>query len=358
MTKTHEKPRKIIHIDMDCFYAAIEMRDNPALLNQPIAVGGSSDKRGVLCTCNYLARQYGVRSAMPTATALRLCPNLIVLPVNMKKYKQVAKRIHAVFHEFTDLVEPLALDEAYLDVSNSKHYRGSATLIAQAIRERIWEMEKLTASAGVAPNKCLAKIASTWKKPNGLFTIRPQEVEEFVKILPVTKLFGVGKVMAEKLHAKGLMTCADLQKVTLPELVNQFGKVGKYLYDQCRGIDLRPVQPNRVRKSLSVERTFVQDINHANECSQAMQELYENLTERLSNSAAGYTIKNQYIKIKFHDFTVTTAEVMGQTANFEKYWNLFCEAYNRAKKPIRLLGLGVHFAHEQQLKKHVQGVLF
>lgn len=180
-------PRKIIHIDMDCFYAAIEIRDNPSLNNKPVAVGGAANQRGVLCTCNYIARKYGVHSAMPTAVAQRLCPGLVVLPVNMPKYKSVSQSINSIFQQFTDLVEPLSLDEAFLDVTHSIYCRGSATLMAQAIRETIFKEQQLTASAGVAPNKFLAKIASAWNKPNGLFVITPEEVSflALVFILPI-----------------------------------------------------------------------------------------------------------------------------------------------------------------------------
>jgi len=226
--------KKIIHIDMDCFYAAVEIRDNPALADKPVAVGGLAEERGVLCTCNYIARKYKVRSAMATAYAKRLCPNLIVLPVNMNKYREVANVIHGIFREFTDLVEPLSLDEAYLDVSDSPFFQGSATLIAKAIREKIWDTVNLTASAGVAPNKFLAKIASGWNKPNGLFVVRPQDVDGFVQQLAVDELFGVGKVTAKKLHDLGLKTCLDLQKKSLPELIDHLGeKNGKSFIRIC-----------------------------------------------------------------------------------------------------------------------------
>jgi DNA polymerase-4 len=197
---------------MDCFYAAIEVRDNPMLANEPVAVGGESDQRDVLCTCNYVARKYGLHAAIPSIIAYRQCPDLILLPVNMSKYRGVAKRIHAIFREFTDKVKPLALDEAYLDVTDMNAYDGSATLIAKAIVKKIYEDEYLIASAGVAPENFLAKIASGWKKPNGFFLITPDEVSEFFRKLPVEKLFGVGKVTAEELHQEGIKTCADLQK--------------------------------------------------------------------------------------------------------------------------------------------------
>lgn len=353
----NKSSRKIIHIDMDCFYAAVEIRDNPSLANKPVAVGSPYQKRGVLCTCNYIAREYGVRSAMPNAVAYRHCKDLIILPVDMPKYKQVAQSIHAIFCEFTGLVEPLSLDEAFLDVSNASHLRGSATLIAQAIRQCIWEKEALTASAGVAPNKFLAKIASGWKKPNALFVIKPEDVQDFIFNLPVTALFGVGKVTADKLHQLGLRTCADIQKRSLQELTMLFGKLGKQLYEQSRGIDERPVEPNRARKSLSVEQTFSEDINASEALSYIRTRLYDELLERLHKSAPGIPIKNYYIKIKFNNFQLTTAEMVHQEMLLENFLLLFNKAYSREQKPIRLIGLGVHFNHHNS-DNIIQGSLF
>jgi DNA polymerase-4 len=336
--------RKIIHIDMDCFYAAVEVRDNPALANHPVAVGGLAEERGVLCTCNYIARKFNVRSAMSTAYAKRLCPDLIVLPVNMQKYREASKIIHSIFLEFTSLVEPLSLDEAYLDVTNAPYCQGSATLMAKAIREKIWNTLNLTASAGVSSNKLLAKIASGWKKPNGLFVIRPQDIEGFMENLPVNKLYGVGKVTAKKLHHLGLKTCSDLQAVELENLVSHFSeKVGHRLYEQCRGIDHRTVEPNRIRKSLSVERTFKQDIVMNNECISVLQKLYDELMNRLKKHDINKPIKNQFIKIKLSDFKIVTLERSSQTINFSLYESLLSELINRSYKKIRLMGIGVHF---------------
>lgn len=350
-----EKLRKIIHIDMDCFYAAIEIRDNPQLADKPVAVGGPENKRGVICTSNYIARRYGVRSAMATVTAYRHCKDLVLLPVNMAKYKQVAQQIHAIFHEFTDLVEPLALDEAYLDVTAAVGHQGSATLMAKAIRQRIWETQQLTASAGVAPNKFLAKIASGWKKPNGLFVIRPGDVEAFIQTLPIDKLFGVGKVTATKLHDRNIKTCADLQKISLTELTANFGKLGLHLYEQCRGIDHRQVQPNRTRKSLSVERTFPQDVSDVEYCLTAIKELYVQLNKRIQESAVNLMIKNQYLKIKFNDFKLTSVESACHQLDLMQFIALFRRHY-AAEKPIRLLGIGVHFC--QQNDANLQQTLF
>ncbi len=335
--------RKIIHIDMDCFYAAVEIRDTPDLKNKPVAVGGNASERGVLCTCNYIARKFGVHSAMPTATAIRLCPDLILLPVNMAKYKLVSRQIQAIFREFTDLVEPLSLDEAYLDVTDSAYQSGSATLIAEEIRKLIWERHQLTASAGVASNKFLAKIASGWNKPNGICVISPNMTKEFVAKLEVSKLFGVGKVTAEKLHRLNIKTCSDLCHYSLAELCRKFGKLGNTLYYQARGIDNRSVEPNRLRKSLSVERTFAHNIEDPQEALDAFSNIFAALQRRLAEANITVPIKAQFIKIKFKDFTHTTAEQSTLVIDFNQLVLLFNQAYARFQKPIRLLGAGVVF---------------
>ncbi|KTC85075.1 DNA polymerase IV [Legionella brunensis] len=357
-SKANISNRKIIHVDMDCFYAAIEIRDNPTLANKPVAVGGAANLRGVLCTCNYIARQYGVHSAMPTAIAYRHCPDLIVLPVDMPKYKQISQAIHRIFKEFTDLVEPLALDEAFLDVSNCELYQGSATWIAEAIRKKIWDSEKLTASAGVAPNKFLAKIASGWNKPNGLFVIRPEEILPFVSQLPVTQLFGVGKVTAKKLQHMNLHTGADLQTLPLSILVKYFGRLGENLYYQAHGIDNRPVQPNRERKSLSVETTLAENICDTQQATEIINDLYKMLLKRIQTSAADLLIKNQYIKIKFNDFKLATAEIKCSEPQLDKFHELFHKIINETPKPIRLLGLGVHFLTKEVPTSFIQQSLF
>ena len=334
--------KKIIHVDMDCFYAAIEIRDDPSLANKPVAVGGDSDRRGVLCTCNYIARKFGVRSAMSTAHAYRLCRDLIVLPINMTKYKEAAKLIHNIFYQFTDLVEPLSLDEAFLDVTGSPHFQGSATLIAKEIRQRIFAEINITASAGVAPNKFLAKIASGWKKPNGLFVIRPGDIDNFVKDLPVTELFGVGKVTAKKLHDLNLKVCADLHKLSLFDLTNRFGKMGQQLYNQSRGLDNREVIPNRIRKSVSVEETFSKDISRKEECIEVLHELHGRLLQRL-NDDEDKKIKNQFVKIKFSNFKQKTIERVSTQTDLHQYILLLETILEENNIPIRLIGIGVHF---------------
>lgn len=331
--------RKIIHIDMDCFYAAIEIRDNPSLIGKPVAVGGDS-ARSVLCTCNYVARKFGVHSAMPTQKAKQLCQNLIILPVCFDKYKAVSKSIQAVFYEFTPLVEPLALDEAYLDVSQNKDYNNSATLMAQAIVRRIWQKEQLTASAGVAPNKFLAKIASGLNKPNGLYVIPPNQVEDFIKDLPVEKIFGVGRVMLEKLHHRGLKKCSDLQKLSLLQLFQEFGKFGQTLYYQSRGIDKRVVEPNRQRKSISVETTFEQDRSDFDAIHQDLCELHARLVQ--SKGDRPYKIKSQFVKIKLNNFKVKSAEIGSHADDLDVFISLLKRVFVPSQ-PIRLLGIGLRF---------------
>ncbi len=337
--------RKIIHIDMDCFYAAIEVRDQPSLRGRPVAVGGRPEQRGVLCTCNYEARRYGLHAAMASAQALRRCPGLVLLPVRMDKYKRVSRQIQAIFHQFTDRVEPLSLDEAYLDVTDSAHCQGSATRIAAAIRRRIFEQQGLTASAGVAPNKFLAKVASDWRKPNGQFVIPPGAVAGFVRQLPVAKVYGVGKVTAAKLAGLGVQTCGDLQAWPLAELQRQFGSFGETLYRLCRGQDERPVQTRRLRKSLSVEETFSRDLAGLAACRDQFPALlaeFERRLARLGNRDA-YRIKTQFVKIKFNDFTQTTIQGPYQGLALEHFLRLFEQRYRQNPRPVRLLGLGVQF---------------
>jgi len=351
--------KKIIHCDCDCFYAAIEMRDDPSLLNLPVAVGGKSDRRGVVATCNYKARQFGVRSAMPTAHALRLCPDLVVIPGTMAKYRQAAQQIRQIFYQFTDKVEPLSLDEAYLDVSDCSDFQGSATLIAEEIRRIIAEEVGVTASAGVAPNKFLAKVASDLNKPNGQFVITPDNVDGFVKTLPVKRIFGVGKVTNEKLDRLGIKTCWDLQQKSLIELVDKFGTFGKRLHDLSFGIDNRQVNSNNRRKSLSVEHTYTDDLPSQSICVPKIADLLIELRSRLRRVDSDYLVTKQFIKVKFNDFTSTTVErQMIKGLPVESFEDLFYQAWERGKRPVRLIGLGVRFIDTSQQDLVLQLDLF
>ncbi len=345
------RPRKIIHVDMDCFYAAIEVRDRPGLRGRPVAVGGSADRRGVVCTCNYEARAYGVRSAMAMATAVKLCPGLEVLPVAMEKYQAESRRIHQVFRRYTPLIEPLSLDEAYLDVSAGEVYDGSATRIAEAIRREIRELTGLTASAGVAANKFLAKVASDWRKPDGLFVVPPEAVDDFIRPLPVEKIFGVGKVTAERLHSLGIRTCGELQEYSQEELLGLFGSFGVELFQRARGIDDREVIGKRERKSLSVEETFERDLPDLDACLSQLPPLFEDLCRRLAAMGGGTAIKSLFVKIKDSDFNVTTSQCPAPAPDLTLYGELLRQRMSRLNKSVRLLGLGVHFADAQSSRQ-------
>lgn len=346
-----EFQRKIIHIDMDCFYAAIEMRDNPSLVGKPVAVGGRANQRGVLTTCNYEARKFGLRSAMPTATALKKCPNLVLLPVNMPLYKAVSAQIHEIFYRYTPIIEALSLDEAYLDVTDCELYSGSATWIAQAIRNDIWQELKLTASAGVAPLKFLAKIASDQNKPNGQFVITPDEVQTFVKNLPLAKIPGVGKVTNEKLHKLGLETCGDVQNAEQALIYREFGKFGQRLWDFCHGIDERKIEPFRPRKSLAVENTLLDDISTFEEAQQIIADLFDKLMFRLERSGAEMPLsefKKLGIKLKFDDFSQTTLERTTDGLSYARFETLLQQIFvRRNERKIRLIGLTVHFPEKK-----------
>jgi DNA polymerase-4 len=333
--------RKIIHCDCDCFYAAVEMRDDPALRNLAVAVGGSLEQRGVIATCNYAARRFGVHSAMPTAQALKICPGLVLLPPNMEKYRAASRQILAIYRDYTDLVEPLSLDEAYLDVSDAPHCKGSATLMAQEIRARIEADVGITASAGIAPNKFVAKIASDWNKPDGLFLVRPSEVDAFVAALPVGKLHGVGKVTAARLNELGARTCADLRPWTLGALEHHFGAFGTRLHQLCRGIDTRPVSNVQQRKSVSVELSYTPDVPDLEHARALLPALFESLVARIARAQAGPCIQSLQVKLRFADFHHTTVEMAASKPQLALFQQLLERGFERGRQPLRLIGLGV-----------------
>lgn len=322
------------------------MRDNPALRNIPIAIGGSSDRRGVISTCNYPARKFGVRSAMATAYAMRLCPELVLVKGRMDVYVRESQRIRAIFEDYTDIIEPLSLDEAYLDVSDSTLFGGSATLIAQDIRRRIHNELGLTASAGVAPCKFVAKVASDENKPNGICVITPNKLDRFVRAMLLGKIPGVGKVTLQKLHRLGLNTCDDVRGYPFERLQKEFGKFGKVLWNRAHGVDERALTVSRERKSIGVERTLSEDIHSLEECREVLPDLFEKLHKRVaehqSRRGNQSLIRTQGVKLKFHDFQLTTVEHRHATLDSQYFYSLLEEAYERAKgRGIRLLGLHV-----------------
>jgi DNA polymerase-4 len=333
--------RAIIHLDMDCFYAAIEVRDRPALRGKPVGVGGARDRRGVLTTCNYEARKFGVRSAMPTFMALQRCPHLIVLPTRFDVYRREAAVIRGILHRFTPLVEPLSLDEAYLDVTA---HPGAPASLAQVIREMIYRKTKLTSSAGIGPNKLIAKIASEVNKPNGQLEVTPEQVPAFMEKLPVRKIWGIGQKTEKKLEELGVKTCGEMQRFSRPELVDLFGKFGIELYDLCRGIDHRAVESERPRKSLSTEETFSIDLATLEQCEEKLEELFQELMADLAQKETTRTITKIFVKLKFNDFSRTTAERAGLAPTLQDFRALLSEAFARTGKPVRLIGVGVRFA--------------
>ncbi|WKY58681.1 DNA polymerase IV [Vibrio sp. SNU_ST1] len=348
-----EKVRKIIHVDMDCFYAAVEMRDNPSYRNRPLAVGGHEKQRGVLSTCNYEARKFGIRSAMPTGKALQLCPNLLVVPGRMSVYVEISKKIREIFSRYTSIIEPLSLDEAFLDVTDSTLCRGSATLIAESIRRDIWSELNLTASAGIAPIKFLAKVASDLNKPNGQFVIPPQDVQAVIDELPLEKIPGVGKVSIEKLHQAGFFTCKDIKESDYRDLLLRFGRQGASLWKRSHGIDDREVIIERERKSVGVERTFTQNISTYAECWQVIEDkLFPELETRLEKASPSKSIIKQGIKLKFADFQQTTIEHIHASLDREHFKELLSEILKRQQgREIRLLGLSVMLQPKDQMRQ-------
>jgi DNA polymerase IV len=330
---------------MDCFYAAIEVRDRPSLRGKPVGVGGARDRRGVLTTCNYEAREFGVRSAMPTFMALQRCPQLIVVPTRFDVYRREAASIRTILHRFTQQIEPLSLDEAYLDLTE---HPGAPGAVAQLIRGLIFQKTRLTASAGIGPNKLVAKIASEINKPNGQFEVTPDQVDEFMKPLPVRKIWGVGEKTDQKLEQLGIRTCADMQKLSRIELQEHFGKFGAELYDLCRGIDHRAVEPDRPRKSLSTEETFTIDLTTLGQCEQKLDELYQELMADLAQKEGNRGISSIFVKLKFDDFTRTTVERARLDPTLENYRSLLAEGFARAGRKVRLIGIGVRFPEFQE----------
>lgn len=334
--------RKIIHIDMDAFYASVEQRDEPSYRGKPLVVGGSPSQRGAVAAASYEARQFGIHSAMPSRTAYQKCPHLIFAKPRFDVYRAISEQIKAIFYRYTDLVEPLALDEAYLDVTENKPGLPSATLIAQEIKHCIQEETHLTASAGVSINKFLAKIASGMDKPDGLFLIPPQEAEAFIEQLPIEKFYGVGEVTAAKMRSLGIFTGADLKQWSPEDLIQKFGKVGQFYYKIARAQDDRPVQPNRIRKSIGAENSFDPDLDNRAAVLTALEEIAETLKQRLeSKQTAGRTLT---LKVKYADYQqVTRSKTMAAPiANLDVMLGLAEELLTLTAinhKPVRLLGL-------------------
>ena len=338
-----EQIRKIIHIDMDAFFASVEQRDNPELKGKPVAVGGSSD-RGVVAAASYEARKYGVHSAMPSKIAVKKCPHLIFVRPRFDVYSEVSRQIKNIFLEYTDLVEPLSLDEAYLDVTTNKKGIPSATLIAKEIKSRILETTGLTASAGISVNKFLAKTASDINKPNGITLIPPENALTFIAQLPIENFFGIGKVTSQKMHKLGILNGADLKKWRESDLTHKFGKAGKYYFNIARGIDTRKVNPNRIRKSIGAENTFSEDLTTRDEVEPALFQIADTLMDRLKKSDTyGKTI---IMKVKYSDFKLltrskTTQNWITSSIDISNLIKQLLDEFDFENIAIRLLGLTI-----------------
>jgi DNA polymerase IV len=364
MNQPEEKKalRKIIHIDMDAFYASVEQRDNPELKGKPIAVGGSPEGRGgVVATCSYEARTFGVRSAMPSKKALQLCPQIIFIKPRFDVYKEVSRQVRGIFHRYTDTIEPLSLDEAYLDVTEDKQGIGSAIDIASLIKKAIREELQLTASAGISINKFVAKIASDLHKPDGLTFIGPSKVESFVESLPIEKFHGVGKVTAGKMKGMNIHTGADLKNWSERELVQHFGKVGKFYYGIVRGIDERAVEPNQETKSIGAEDTFPQDLTTLEEMNRELEKIAPVVHQRLlKHQLKARTIT---LKVKYHDFKIITrsksfAEPMDDLSALVTTSKELMEGTGPEEVRVRLLGISVsNFGERNASRKSIPGQL-
>ena len=346
--------RKIIHIDMDAFYASVEQRDNPSLRGKPIAVG-HAEERGVVAAASYEARRYGVRSAMSSAKAKRLCPSLIFVRGRMEVYKEVSRQIHEIFHEYTDIIEPISLDEAFLDVTENKPGIELAVDIAKEIKQKIRERLHLVASAGVSYNKFLAKIASDYRKPDGLCTIHPAQALDFIAGLPIESFWGVGPVTAKRMHALGIHNGLQLRACSPDRLLREFGKVGSVYYDFARGIDLRPVEAVRIRKSIGCERTLEKDVSLR---SSVIIELYHVAVELVSRlEKKDFRGNTLTLKIKFHDFvqitrSITQAQELTSLKVILPIAKELLRSVDYTRHPIRLIGLSVSNPQDEQADEH------
>lgn len=336
--------RKIIHIDMDAFYASVEQRDHPQWQGKPVIVGGDPEKRGVVATCSYEARKFGIHSAMPAKEARQRCPQGIFVLPRMAVYKQVSHQLRAIFQEYTDIVEPLSLDEAYLDVTDNKKHITSATVLAREVLQRIEQETKLTASAGVSTNKFLAKVASDYRKPRGLTVIPPEKAQAFIAGLPIRKFFGVGKVTEKKMLALGIKTGADLRKKNMEELIHYFGKAGRRYYTFARGIDERPVESDRIRKSMGREKTFEKDLLEPAVIHQELKRLCHHVAQVLEQAQRqGNTVT---LKVKYYDFIqITRAATLAKPVyQAHAIWEAVEQLLPKTlvgQKRVRLLGVAL-----------------
>ncbi len=356
------QPRAILHVDMDAFYASVEIREQPGMAGRPVIVGGAPERRGVVSAASYAARKFGVHSAMPTARALRLCPDAVFLPVRMELYAAVSRQIRGIFARYTPLVEPLSLDEAFLDVTESQKLFGTGAEIGRAIKQAIREELDLVASVGVAPNKFLAKIASDLDKPDGFVEVTPAAVQDFLDPLPASRVWGVGKATCAELERYGIHTIADLRRQPREWLVDRFGRFGERLYELARGIDHRPVVPDSEAKSLSHETTFPVDVRDRETLRAQLLDLTEQVARRLRrHDRLARTVQ---LKLRFADFrSITRSRTLPEPTDVTaEIWHategLFRTALKGETRAVRLIGMGVHELVDPASEPHIQPDLF
>ena len=343
------KNRKIIHIDMDSFFASIEIRDNPKLKNKPVAVGGKATERGVLTTCNYLAREYGLHSAMSSKKATQLCKDIIILPVDISKYRRESLEIFKIFKCYSKKIEPVSIDEAFIDVSDSKYCDSDPEEMARQIRLCIKKDFGLTASAGISSNKLIAKICSDWRKPDNQFCVYDHDIPSFIRCVSLKSIPGIGKVNFKKCKNLNMVTCEDMYQKSRGDLVELFGSYGNILFDLIRGVDNREVETNRVRKSVSVEDTFLNDLKDINLCMEKISMLHTKLISRCESSKINTEhVREIFIKIKFNDFEVISRQKKSKNINIREFENLFNTNVITITKPIRLLGLGFKIGQQEE----------
>lgn len=343
------KSKKIIHIDMDSFYASIEVSEKPFLKNKPVAVGGKPNERGVLTTCNYIARRYGIHSAMSSKKAISLCKDLIILPADIQKYKTISKEIFKIFKCYSKKIEPISIDEAFIDVTDSEYCRGNPEEMATQMRACILKDFKITASAGISSNKLISKICSDLKKPNNQYSICDDEIPDFIKNIRLNNIPGIGKVNFKKCKNLNMEYCKDMYKYSEDELIKLFGVYGSSLYNYIRGIDNREVNLSRVRKSISVEDTFLHDLTSTDMCNSKIIYLFNKLMNRckLANVTENL-VKEIFIKIKFNNFQTITRQSKCNKLSSENFIQLFSNNIDIVKRPIRLLGIGFTIKNKEQ----------
>ncbi len=335
--------RTILHVDCDCFFASVEMRENEQYRDLPLAVGGSPEGRGVISACNYPAREYGVRSAMPSWKALQLCPSLTLVKGNMSLYQHVSAEIMAILKGYSRRFEPVSIDEAYLELMLGPE---EAEKTAEQIRSTVWQETGIRVSIGVASNKFLAKIASDWNKPDGLMVITSEDLEPFLCHLPLSRIPGVGPKMTEKLERDGYRVCGDLRPLSLPKLVHRYGKMGLILHQRCRGVDDRSLKQTRERQSVGLERTFARDLKNMAECQQQLPELWDGWLSRVHSRGCERRLMSPYVKIRFSDFSVISHSVAREQVSYDGFERLMKHVLRQKQQPVRLIGLGARLSRE------------